>query len=296
MAPSLRARERKKSKRAIRSRKGLLQSTPNQRALSALLTELAGVFVLRGITPRKFNDIADQAFVAAAANLSKLRNGRTNQSRIAAITGMRRSEIRKHLQGRADISHHRSPVDHVLTAWSANQRYRNSAGRPKRLNISGGDLSFATLVKNHVGDIPHRAVLDEMRRIGAVRKIGTQVEMVNATAIRRERDATSAVIRMLPLLLDGVRAIGSLGETSKRPMAKRLVLYANSLTELALIRGRCVASINSFVEALGQSLGFSVTVPRRSSRPKHSCTVSVLFAEQAGCPRVAESNPKRRRQ
>jgi hypothetical protein len=45
----------------------------------------------------------------------------------------------------------------------------NSKGRPDILSISGPGKTFQQLVTRYSGDIPHRAVLDELLRAGVVR-------------------------------------------------------------------------------------------------------------------------------
>ena len=73
-----------------------------QLSLQTFLLELASLLLSRGMTPARFNQMAKLAFVQAAGEISRLRNGRVNQSRVAALTGMRRGEVRKLLSFSGD--------------------------------------------------------------------------------------------------------------------------------------------------------------------------------------------------
>src|SRR6266404_9594092 len=124
---------------------------PGQSILKGLLLELASILLQRGVTPAQFNELAEQAFVEAAAKLSTFGNGRVNQSRVAVLTGLRRAEVRRVLiQTSASTqpnARQRSPVDTVIAGWCADRRYIDRNGAPKRLVISGPKTSFALLVK-----------------------------------------------------------------------------------------------------------------------------------------------------
>src|SRR5205085_3830883 len=72
-----------------RSANSSLVSVRGASVLQELLTELAFVLLPRGMTPKRFGELARSAFVQAAADMSKLRNGKVNHSRVAAQTGLR---------------------------------------------------------------------------------------------------------------------------------------------------------------------------------------------------------------
>src|SRR5690242_19375754 len=147
-----------------------LASVRGASVLQRLLTELAFVLLPRGMTPKRFGELARSAFVQVAANASKRQNGRVNHSRVAAQTGLSRSDV-KRLLSRSVIDSVRAdqtPVARVITGWRTDRKFADSDGKPRRLRISGSSISFTSLVKKYGGDIPHRAVLDEMLRIRAV--------------------------------------------------------------------------------------------------------------------------------
>ncbi|KQU81098.1 hypothetical protein ASE08_12615 [Rhizobacter sp. Root16D2] len=55
----------------------------------------------------------------------------------------------------------------VLTGWIRDADYLDPSGEPLPVQFDG-ERSFATLVKRYSGDMPARAVLDELLRVGAI--------------------------------------------------------------------------------------------------------------------------------
>src|SRR2546430_14128905 len=114
------------------------------------------------MTPKRFGELARSAFVQAAADMSKLRNGKVNHSRVAAQTGLSRADVKRLLTSnmfdsvRADPT----PVKKVIAGWRTDRKFANRDGSPKRLRISRPSNSLTSLVKKHRGDLPHRGVLD----------------------------------------------------------------------------------------------------------------------------------------
>ena len=145
--------------------------------LQELLTELAFVLLPRGITPRRFNELAKYAFVLAATKMSRFRNGRVNYSRVAAQTGLSRADVKRLLA--SDVldafrSAH-APTERVINGWRTDRVFADKLGHPRRLRITGSRPSFASLVRKYGGDVTQRAVLDELRRTGAVKDNGQTV-------------------------------------------------------------------------------------------------------------------------
>src|SRR5215469_16828936 len=86
-------------------------------ALQELITQLAFVLLPRGMTPKRFGELARSAFVHAAADMSRLRNGRVNYSRVAAQTGLSRADVGRLLK--------RNAIDFSLRGQSAVERVIN---------------------------------------------------------------------------------------------------------------------------------------------------------------------------
>ena len=57
----------------------------------------------------------------------------------------------------------------VITGWLRDPDFGDGNGHPSPLRMAGKRLSLRALVKSYSGDIPVRAMLDELIRVGAVR-------------------------------------------------------------------------------------------------------------------------------
>lgn len=248
--------------------------------LQELLTELAFVLLPRGMTPKRFGELARSAFVQAAANMSKLRNGKVNHSRIAAQTGLSRANVKRLLRSNVfdSVRPDQTPVRRVINGWRTDRKFANRNGRPKRLRISGSSVSFISLVKKYGGDVPHRAVLDELRRIGAVSGDRDSVQLQPSHHLYQRHDFVF-LSPVLPALVDGIRIASSKTSSGAASSIHRLSLPVTSEVDLAIVRDRCASSAKAMLEGLGLSLDTQVTVPKRRGKSAYSFTITVLLAE-----------------
>jgi hypothetical protein len=255
-------------------------TTRGAAALQDLITELAFVLLPRGMTPRRFSDLARSAFVHAAADISRLRNGKVNHSRVAAQTGLTRADVKRLLKHDAfePKNRGRSAVERVIDGWRADRAFATRTGQPKRLRIGAGKASFARLVSKYGGDIPHRAVLDELRRIGAVIDSDGHVVLQISRHVKRRHDF-AFLSPVLPALLDSLRiASRNTGEHASSSI-QRLTIPVESELDLSIVRDRCISSAQSMLDGLAHSLGTRVTVPRKKGRAAYSFAITILLAE-----------------
>ena len=59
----------------------------------------------------------------------------------------------------------------VITGWVRDPDFGDGKGHPHPLRMEGKRASFNELVKRYSGDIPVRAMLDELLRVGAVKQL-----------------------------------------------------------------------------------------------------------------------------
>ena len=248
--------------------------------LQHLLTEFALVLLPRGMTPKRFAELARAAFVQAASDMSKLRNGRVNHSRVAAQTGLTRADVKRLLKYNAFGSNSRghTAVERVMDGWRADREFLNQAGKPGQLPISGARGSFERLVRKYGGDIPHRAILDELRRIGGVIDVGGNVRLRESPSLRRRNDF-AFLSPVVPVLIDSLRIVSKNRPSNALQSIQRLSLPVETDADLAIVRDRCTSSARSLLEGLGDSLRTQVTIPRRKRLPALSFTITVLLAE-----------------
>lgn len=248
-------------------------------ALQDLLTELALVLLPRGMTPKRFGELARSAFVHAAAGISKLQNGRVNHSRVAAQTGLTRADVTRLLRHKVvnEEARGQTAVEKVIGGWHADREFMIRPGVPKQLPITGRRGSFARLVKKYGGDLPHRAVLHELRRIGAVREIDGKVEPRRSLHLR-QRNNFAFLSPVLPALVD-LLSISCKKAASKTPLIQRLNIPVETEIDLAIVRERSASSAQSMLDGLAHSLGTQVTVPKSRRSPGYLFTVTIVLAE-----------------
>lgn len=238
----------------------------------------------RGITPQRFSRIARQAFIRAAAERSRLKNGRVNRSKVAALTGLTRREIKQILdldQSNAKPKENRSartPTARVVQGWLTDRRFLTKQGHPKMLTNNGGNSSFQRLVKDYGGDISPRAVLEELAQGKAIRVFGRQIEL-KAARISTAKAHLGALSRMLPTLIDFLRIASVERKNQLDPLLYRLQLHASNEAELGLIRERCQSGIRSLLQGLQESLEHQITIPMRKRTAGHAIHVTVLLAD-----------------
>lgn len=145
-------------------------SRVNGEALRSGFADLALFMVDQGITAAEVQLAVTDAFVQAAVTRARMKNGRVNQSGVAIMTGLSRTEVRKMLAGgharRSKNATH--GAQKVLEGWSRDAEFCTRDGQPKRLSLGSGYGGFASLARRYSGDIPPRATLAELLRLRLV--------------------------------------------------------------------------------------------------------------------------------
>lgn len=124
---------------------------------------LASILLPIGFGVGDFISAAKAAFVEAAAEQIKKRGDRPSTARIAIVTGLTRAEVGKL---RLDNQPATRPfaeqrTERVMHGWFSDSLYVDSTGAPRALPMKGPG-SFDELVRKYSGDIPRRAVLEEL--------------------------------------------------------------------------------------------------------------------------------------
>ncbi len=138
-----------------------------------LLMPLANLMLRAGIGAGELTDLSRRAFVMTAANDLSVPRRRPNISRIAVATGLTRQEVARVLganrPARKVELKQLQRANRVLAGWYVDPKFAARQGRPRPLQIRGSGATFHQLVRTYGGDVPPRAVLDELRRASAVR-------------------------------------------------------------------------------------------------------------------------------
>ena len=142
------------------------------RACYSFLVPIARFLLRSGVSFQEFEEISRVAFVQVASDDYGIRGRPTNVSRVAAMTGIPRKDV-KRLRQIADKylddpRLYMSPLGDLLQQWCTNPEYLDEFGRPRPIPVSGVDHSFERLVQLSCRDLPAGAVKVELIRIGAV--------------------------------------------------------------------------------------------------------------------------------
>ena len=140
-------------------------------AMARILRPLIHILIRNGISYGTFADLAKWLFVDVAKREFAIENRKQTISRVSVITGLNRKEVKRvsELSPPDDqsSSERYNRAARVIAGWRRDRMYRNDKGQPDDLPLSGEGATFQTLVKKHSGDMPFRAVLDELIRVGA---------------------------------------------------------------------------------------------------------------------------------
>jgi hypothetical protein len=149
-------------------------SQPLIAALTLLLRPLVRILLRHGIPCDVLSTVARQLYVRVASEEFVLPGKRQTTSRVSILTGLSRKEVRR-IMTTGDLDNQEATdrynrAARVVTGWARDKEFLDHAGQPLPLPVDGTDVSFGSLVRRYSGDIPVRAMLDELLHVGAVRR------------------------------------------------------------------------------------------------------------------------------
>jgi hypothetical protein len=152
----------------------LKKSTALAAAATRILTPLIRVLLRNGVSFQSFAEISKRAYVNVAMNDFGIPGRKPSASRVAILTGLTRKEIQR-LTATGQPSdpegaERYNRAARVVAGWVRDREFNGPDGEPLALAADGAAPSFAELVRRHGGDVPARAVLDELLRVGAVER------------------------------------------------------------------------------------------------------------------------------
>lgn len=144
-------------------------------AVLKLLRPLTRILLRNGVSFGTFADLAKWVYVDVAAKEFGIKERKQTTSRVSTITGLSRREVMRVRQlprpEVAGITERHNRAARVIAAWRREKKFRDEAGKPIPLPMEGGARSFSQLVYRFSGNVPPRAILDELMRVGAVERL-----------------------------------------------------------------------------------------------------------------------------
>ncbi len=141
-------------------------------ALCTLLRPLVRILLRHNIPLPTFVELAKWIYVDVANSEFHLQSKKQSVSRVAMLTGLTRKEILRLNRQESPIDYaameHHHRATRVISGWVRDPLFHTNAAEPAPLNLDDTTPSFNALARQYSGDIPSRAVLDELLRLGLV--------------------------------------------------------------------------------------------------------------------------------
>jgi len=169
-------------------------------ALFKLMRPLVKLLLRYGVSHSEFVEVLKRIYVDVAETEQEFRVEERKQSvsRISVLTGLNRKEVSRIQALPSDeefevTTHNRAAQ--VVNGWLRDNAYQNSSGDPIDLPLGDTPVSFSTLVKTYSGDMPVRAVLDELIRVGVVKKLDSgMLSLLSSAYIPQKSDSEKLVL------------------------------------------------------------------------------------------------------
>jgi hypothetical protein len=143
-------------------------------AIIQILKPLVHILLRNGVSFGTFSDIAKWVYVDTATKEFSLNSRKPSISRTSVLTGLSRKEVKrvKEMPPPADteFAEQYNRAVRVIAAWRRERDFTDRRGKPMILPLTGEGRTFEGLVKQFSGDLPFRAILDELVNAGIVEK------------------------------------------------------------------------------------------------------------------------------
>lgn len=144
-------------------------------AVIRVIRSLVRIFLRNGLPFGEFAELARWVYVDVAYKEFGIEGRKQTDSRVSIITGLSRKEVRRlrtMVQPTNKMATDRyNRAARVITGWRRDKMFHDQRGRPRVLAIESGTPSFNDLVKVYSGDVPARAILDELIQVKAVERM-----------------------------------------------------------------------------------------------------------------------------
>ena len=143
--------------------------------LLTLLRPLIRICLRNGLSAKAFSELVKRVYADVAHEEFGIDGTLATTSRVAILTGLTRKEVQRLLDTEqpdmaADTDQYNRAAS-VLAGWIKDSDFADRKGHPAPLLMSDTEASFSELVRRYSGDMPARAMLDELLRVGAIKQL-----------------------------------------------------------------------------------------------------------------------------
>lgn len=263
-------------------------------AVATLLRPLFRILLRHQMSFGAFEELAKRVYVEVALNDFGIPGKKPSISRASILSGLTRKEVQRLVSpppaGDAGVGERYNRAARVLTGWLRDKAFRAGNGKPLPLDLDG-EISFTALVRRHSGDMPPRAMLDELERVGAVRRRRDgRIELCTRAYVPQSGAADKLAILGTDVA-DLIETIDhNLADHGDDPRFQRKVMY-HSMPAAALpaFRRLSASRAQSLLEALDRWLAARDidNPPDQPDLPRARVGVGIYYFEErahAGTP------------
>jgi len=200
-------------------------------SVTVLLRPLVRILLRHGIPCDALCMVARHVYVRVAAEEFTLPGRKQTISRVSILTGLPRKEVRS-IMATTDVQNQEATdrynrAARVIAGWVRDQEFHDKGGNPLALPIEGKTGSFGALVHRYSGDLPVRAMLDELLRVGAVGKTRDGRIRLQARSYVPQQSATDKLQILGADTADLIATIAHNLDAEAVPRYQRKVMYDN---------------------------------------------------------------------
>ena len=138
-------------------------------SLYRLFFPLVRLLVRKGIAHKELGDLIKRVYIDVSEQELIQTKGKATTSAIAIMSGMTRKEVAAlrdmPLEGAGHSNRYNRAV-RVISGWRVDAEFTTARGKPRVLPLHGDSGSFEALVARYSGDMPVKAMLDELKENG----------------------------------------------------------------------------------------------------------------------------------
>ena len=239
------------------------------------------------------NLLLRKAAVQSAAARQLANSGRINVSGISALTGIPRAEVSRILNSRGYVTPGETQVrqnitSRVLSAWHRDPDYLTADRRARNLKIFGGGSTFESLVRAYGRGIPVRAILDELKRVGAIQIMTSTQEILPKMPLAIHSRLTRKKINDFDAATDVFLCLLSPCDIAYRTVSGTKVWSG----PVPLVRRKIAPNAIALLRELQTKLARRAEYRSGIQKVVHA-SMKVVYSEM--CREVAKNSPKGRR-
>ncbi|MEO7338774.1 MAG: DUF6502 family protein, partial [Caldimonas sp.] len=256
-------------------------------AVTRLLRPLVRLLLRHAVPFAAFQELAKRVYVEVAMQDFAIPGKKPSAARASILTGLTRKDVQRLLatpeSDGVESTERYNRAARVLSGWLRDATFHDAAGRPRALSTDDPQ-DFPLLARLHSGDMPARAVLDELLRVGAVqrRDDGLVEPLTRAyVPLRSSTDKLQILGADVADLIDTIDH--NLQEGGADPRFQRKVMYQRIRTdELPSFQARSDAMCQALLEQLDAWLAeHDIDAPtERADLPHARVGIGIYYFEE----------------